>query len=83
MAMAAAHSLATIGNFLAMECHAVDFISWWTQLVAGVSQPVIDNGYITVPDSPGIGLELNEPVLKEHLRLPGWFESITEASAAP
>ena len=83
MAFASAHALATIGNFLAMECHAVDFISWWTQLVAGVSQPVIANGYITPPDSPGIGLELNEPVIKEHLRLPGWFESITESSADP
>jgi L-alanine-DL-glutamate epimerase-like enolase superfamily enzyme len=45
--------------------------------LTGVSQPIIDNGSIKVPDSPGLGLELNEPVLKEHLRTPGWFESIT------
>jgi L-alanine-DL-glutamate epimerase-like enolase superfamily enzyme len=76
MAFAAAHSLATIDNFLAVECHAVDFLPLWMQLVTGVSQPVMDKGYITVPDAPGIGLELNEPVLKEHLRTPGWFESI-------
>jgi L-alanine-DL-glutamate epimerase-like enolase superfamily enzyme len=77
MAFAAAHCLATIGNFLAVECHAVDFLPLWEQLVTGVSQPIVDNGSIKVPDSPGLGLELNEPVLKEHLRTPGWFESIT------
>lgn len=81
MALAAVHSLCTLKNFLAMEVHAVDFLSWWTQLVTGVHQPVIDQGYITVPDVPGIGLELNEPVLKEHLYRPGWFEPITEENA--
>ncbi len=84
MTFAAVHALATIGNFLALECHAVDFLSWWTQLVSGVPQPIIDKGYVAVPDAPGLGLELNEPAVKEHLNTPGsWFESITPASAAP
>ena len=27
-----------------------------------------------MPDKPGLGIELNEPVVKEHLRYPGYFE---------
>ena len=66
--MGAVHTAATIENFVAMECHAVDFISWWSELVAGATQPIIKDGYITVPDTPGLGVELNEAVVKEHLR---------------
>ena len=72
--MGAVHTAATLDNFVAMECHAVDFISWWEQLVTGVTQPLIKDGYITVPDTPGLGVELNEAVVKEHLRYPGYFE---------
>jgi len=42
-----------------MENHAVD-IPWWGDLVNGVPKPIIQNGYIQVPDTPGIGVELNE-----------------------
>jgi L-alanine-DL-glutamate epimerase-like enolase superfamily enzyme len=36
---------------------------------------IIQNGYITLPDRPGIGLELDEQVAREH-QYPGttWFE---------
>jgi len=56
-----------------MENHAVD-IPWWDDLVTGVSKPIIQDGYITVPDTPGLGLELNEDVVKEHIRKGGYFE---------
>lgn len=75
---AAVHTAATLDAYVAMECHAVDFISWWQELVAGVPQPVIDQGYITVPDAPGLGVELNEKVVKEHLRNPGYFDASTK-----
>ena len=35
-------------------------------------------GYITVPDAPGLGVELNEKVVKEHLRKPGYFDPSTK-----
>jgi hypothetical protein len=76
--MGGVHAACTLDSFLAMECHAVDFISWWQELVTGVPKPFIDKGYITVPDVPGLGIELNEPVIKEHLRFPGYFEPTTE-----
>ena len=72
--MGAVHTAATLDNFVAMECHAVDFISWWESLITGVPQPLIKDGYITVPDAPGLGVELNEAVVKEHLRYPGYFD---------
>jgi L-alanine-DL-glutamate epimerase-like enolase superfamily enzyme len=71
--MASVHVAATIKNFVAMENHAVD-IPWWGDLVTGVPKPIIQNGYIPVPDKPGLGVELNEAVIKEHLRYPGYFE---------
>jgi len=77
--MGAVHTAATFqNNFLAMECHAVDFISWWQELVVGMNKPFFDKGYVQVSDAPGLGLELNEAVIKEHLRYPGYFEPTTE-----
>jgi L-alanine-DL-glutamate epimerase-like enolase superfamily enzyme len=75
--IAAVHTAATLDSYIAMECHAVDFLSWWQQLITGVPQPLIDKGYITVPDAPGLGVELNEPVVREHLRKPGYFDPAT------
>ena len=76
--MGAVHTASTIDNFLAMKCHAVDFITWWQELVTGMSKPFFDTGCVLVPDGPGLGLELNEPVIKEHLCYPGCFEPTTE-----
>jgi len=69
------HCAATFANnFLAMENHALD-MPWWQDLVTGVPKPIIENGYVKVPDDrPGLGLELNDAVVKEHLRRPGYFE---------
>jgi len=75
--MGGVHIAAALDSFVAMECHAVDFMSWWQELVTGVPKPIIDQGYIAVPDTPGVGIELNEPVIKEHLRYPGYFEPTT------
>jgi L-alanine-DL-glutamate epimerase-like enolase superfamily enzyme len=72
-AMCGVHVACTLTNFLAMENHALD-IPWWQDLVTGIPKPIIKDGYITVPDRPGLGLELNDDVVKEHLRIPGYFE---------
>lgn len=70
--LASVHMAATLKNMLAMENHAVD-IPWWDDLVTGVGKPIINKGYIAVPDTPGLGIELNEPVIKEHIRKGGYF----------
>jgi L-alanine-DL-glutamate epimerase-like enolase superfamily enzyme len=71
--MACVHMAATIKDLVAMENHAVD-IPWWDDLVEGPSKPIIQQGFIPVPEGPGLGVELNEDVVKEHLRIPGYFE---------
>jgi L-alanine-DL-glutamate epimerase-like enolase superfamily enzyme len=69
--MASLHLAATIQDFLVMENHAVD-MPWWGDLVTPKVE--IKDGYLPVPDKPGLGVELNEPVVREHLRYPGYFE---------
>ena len=44
----------------------------------GDSKPIIRDGFITVPDTPGLGVELDEEAVKEHLREPGYFEPTPE-----
>ena len=72
--IAAPHTAATLDAFVTMECHAVDFISWWQQLVPGVPQPFLNQRLRHGDRCPGTGVELNEPVVKEHLRKPGYFD---------
>ena len=71
--MASVHLAATLKDFVVMENHAVD-IPWWQDLVIGTPKPIIQNGHIAVPDTPGLGVELNEEVARQHLRYPGYFE---------
>jgi L-alanine-DL-glutamate epimerase-like enolase superfamily enzyme len=67
--MASVHCAAATENFLALENHSFD-VSWWDDLVNGVKKPIVDRGYIPVPEAPGLGVTLNEDVVKQHL-LPG------------
>lgn len=71
--MASVHLASTLANFIAMENHALE-MPWWDDLVKGVPKPIIQDGHIPVPDTPGLGVELDEDVVKEHLRYPGYFE---------
>jgi L-alanine-DL-glutamate epimerase-like enolase superfamily enzyme len=71
--LASVHMAATLKDMLAMENHAVD-IPWWDSLVTGAGKKIVDRGYIAVPNSPGLGLELNEAAVKEHIRKGGYFE---------
>ena len=68
VAMANAHSAMAMENFIALEMHSVDN-PWWNDLVDMVGQggDIIKNGYVEVNDAPGLGLELNEEAIEEHL----------------
>ncbi|HEY5561454.1 MAG TPA: mandelate racemase/muconate lactonizing enzyme family protein [Clostridiaceae bacterium] len=75
--MAAVHSIAATENFLALELHSVD-VPWWEDLVFGLPKPLVKNGFITVPDKPGLGIEeLNDELISEHLHpgMPEMWES--------
>jgi L-alanine-DL-glutamate epimerase-like enolase superfamily enzyme len=64
-ALAAAHFCAAIPNFLALEFHASD-VPFWNDLVEGLPKPIIQNGYISVPEKPGLGITLNEDVARKY-----------------
>jgi L-alanine-DL-glutamate epimerase-like enolase superfamily enzyme len=76
-AMASAHCAAATEGFLVMENHSVD-IPWWDSLIDGVEKPILNKGYIRVPEGPGLGFTLNEEAVKQHLQTPGYFEPTTE-----
>ncbi|MDD4817006.1 MAG: mandelate racemase/muconate lactonizing enzyme family protein [Victivallaceae bacterium] len=65
--MAAVHAAAATRNFMALEVHSVD-VPWWENIVKGVPVPLIKDGYIEVPNKPGLGIdELNEALIAEKL----------------
>ncbi len=68
--MASVHCAAATQNFLALEHHSVD-LSWWESLVKTTDgRKLITKGFANVPfEAPGLGIELNEDVVREHLHL--------------
>ena len=65
--MACVHAAAATENFIVLENHSVD-VPWWNDLVTGLSKPIVQNGFISVPDAPGLGIEsLNEELIAQHL----------------
>lgn len=65
--LAAAHFCAAIPNFLALEFHASD-VPFWNDLLEGLTKPIIRNGFISVPEKPGLGVTLNEEVARRYAR---------------
>lgn len=67
--MASVHCAAATQNFLALEHHSVD-VPWWEDLVKTTDgRKLIDKGFANVPlMAPGLGIELNEDVVKQHLK---------------
>jgi L-alanine-DL-glutamate epimerase-like enolase superfamily enzyme len=82
-ALASVHCACTIRDFVCMENHAMD-LPWWEDLVTGLDKPLIKDGHYTVPEKPGLGIELNDEVVQKYLRDPkylskaGYFEPTPE-----
>ncbi|MFB6112102.1 MAG: mandelate racemase/muconate lactonizing enzyme family protein [Halobacteriaceae archaeon] len=66
--VAGVHAAAAIPNMIAVEYHARD-VPWWDDLVdrTGEDGPIIEDGSVQLPEGPGLGIELNEAVAREHL----------------
>jgi len=63
--IASAHVAAAVPNFLALEWHGMS-VPFWDEMVTGFDGPVIQDGFIKVPQAPGLGVELNEEVAREY-----------------
>jgi galactonate dehydratase len=76
--MATAHVCASIPNFLVCEWHWINHVDLWRDFVK--EGEIIKQGYITVPDRPGIGVEMNEQAARK-AQVPGtgWFEKSAES----
>lgn len=71
--LASAHVCVSIPNFLVLEFHWLHR-DYWTTIIKE-KEDIIRDGYITLSDRPGIGLDLDEAVARQH-QWPGttWFE---------
>jgi len=65
--MANVHCAAATENFIALEHHDVD-TPWWEDLVKEIEKPIVKDGFVKVPETPGLGVDLNEEVIREQLR---------------
>lgn len=63
-AIAGAHVCATIPNFLAFEYHSHNIPLWSNML--DFKDP-IQGGHLTVPDGPGLGIALDEAIIRREL----------------
>jgi len=52
-------------NYIAFEMPIIRPL--WRELVKGLPDPLVKDGFIEVPDKPGLGVELNEKALRKHL----------------
>ncbi len=66
--MAGVHLAAATPNFLALEWHAAS-IPFFDQLVKRSDGPLIRDGKISVPDRPGLGIDLDEDVAYRYRKL--------------
>jgi L-alanine-DL-glutamate epimerase-like enolase superfamily enzyme len=78
--MANVHCAAATENFLALENHSFD-VPWWDDLVTGIEKPIVNQGFIRVPDAPGLGVTLNEEAVRQHLIDDNYFAPTPEWDA--
>jgi len=62
--IASAHAAASMRTFRVHEL--AKYIDWWQDLVIHEG-PIFKNGYLTIQDKPGYGVELNPDVARAHL----------------
>lgn len=62
--IASCHAAASMRDFRIHEL--AKYIDWWQDLVIHEG-PIIEKGYLTIQDKPGLGIELNPDVARAHL----------------
>ncbi len=62
--IASAHAASSMRNFRIHEL--AKYVAWWPDLVVHEG-PIWQNGYLTIQDKPGYGVEINPDVAKAHL----------------
>jgi L-alanine-DL-glutamate epimerase-like enolase superfamily enzyme len=78
--MANLHVAAAIPSFVALEHHGLD-LPFWRELVTGLPEDYLEEGYVRVPELPGLGVDLNYEAIEANLRVPGLFAPTEEWNA--
>ena len=65
--IASAHVATAIPNYVALEWHGMS-VPFWDDMVTGLDGPVIRDGYLKVPEGPGLGVDLNEEVARRYAK---------------
>lgn len=63
--MASVNWASTIRDYMA--CETMYFDGGWMDDIILHDEPLCQNGFVTVPDKPGLGIELNPDIVKAHL----------------
>ena len=67
--MAHVHCAAASEGFIVLEHHHVDTANWENMVKVTGSKPLLTDGFANVPlDAPGLGIELNDEVIKSMMR---------------
>jgi len=61
------HCAAATENFLVMEHHNPDS-DWYENMISNIPKPIFHDGHTTVPDGPGLGIELDMDIIKSSLK---------------
>lgn len=65
--MANVHCAAATMNMMGLENHSIDVPYWQNLVKTKDGKPLYENGFAAVPDTPGLGIELNEEECRKHL----------------
>jgi galactonate dehydratase len=65
-AMASCHVCASVPNFLIMEWQIYFHTDPMFKEIVKFDEPMVTNGFITVSDKPGIGVEINEEGMRKY-----------------
>jgi L-alanine-DL-glutamate epimerase-like enolase superfamily enzyme len=80
--MANIHTAAAISSFLACEHHGLD-LPFWESLVTGLEPNYMTDGFVTVPEKPGLGVDLNLEAIDANLRTAGTMFQATDEWNTP
>jgi galactonate dehydratase len=71
--MASCHVCAAVPNFLVLEWHWISRLELWRNFVR--EGDIIEKGFVTLPDRPGLGVEMNEEAARKvQVKDTPWFE---------
>jgi L-alanine-DL-glutamate epimerase-like enolase superfamily enzyme len=75
---ASAHAAAACKQFMALEFHNADHTEEFLSVVNAPASSIIKDGFLTVPNGPGLGFEYNLEALRKWVTEPGFFEPTKE-----